>query len=125
MRRVKLLSFALLFATVFVAGCDDGDSFRSNKVPSKLKASIERQEFGAVNAKTVIYAMEFSKNGRRLVFTCPCYLADTGDETFIATQTEGNSFGLSVLPDAEYVVKVTYWATNSDGNRETQFIISK
>ncbi len=96
----------------------------SQKVPSKLKVQIERLQLWVTNENLTVYAMDFRKEERALTFVCPCYIPGS-DDLFINVRVEGDLFKLFLLPDAEYNVKVQYWAPNADGNTEVQFRISR
>lgn len=120
----KALLVPLIFLSFFIAGCDNGNSFTSSKVPSKLKVLVERQNTVNSNEKLVVYAMDFCKEGRTLTFVCPCHIPGSVD-SWLNVQVEGDSFKLIALLDAEYVVRVQYWAPNADNNTEVQFRISR
>lgn len=121
MRKTLLLS--LIALSVVVAGCDRGQLMQSNKVPSKLKVRIERLQFMNSNENLTVYAMDFRKEGRTLTFVCPCHIPGSGD-LWLNVRVEDDLFKLTLLPDAEYRVKVQYWAPNADGNKEVKFTIS-
>lgn len=119
----KALLFSLVALPVFIAGCDNGAPVKSQNVPSKLKVRIERQIAGALNEYLTVYAMDFRKEGRTLTFVCPCHIPGWLDE-FLNVQVEGDSFKLTLLPDAEYNVEITYWApTPPDNNTKVQYQI--
>ena len=120
----KATPVLLVFASIFIAGCDNGNQFKSQDVPSKLKVQIERQVVANGDGKLVVYAMDVSKKGRTLTFVCPCYIP-CQSEIFLNVRVEGDSFKLTALPDAQYNVKVQYWVPNYDGNTEVQFQISR
>ena len=126
MRKAPFLP--LLFLSIFIAGCDNGSLIKSQGVPSKLKVLVERQTEVVKNGRLVVYAMDFHKEGRILTFVCPCYIASDFNESFLTVQVEGNTYKtlqLTLLPDAEYKVEVTYWTPNSDNNTKVQFRISQ
>ena len=124
MRKVAFLS--LIFSSIFIIGCgDNGNILRSQKVPSKLKVLIERRNTNDLNQKLVVYAMDFRKEGRTLTFVCPCHIADSIEEGYLNVRVEGDSFKLTVLPDAEYEVRVRYWTPNADDNTKVQYLISR
>ena len=120
----KALSVLLAFVSIFIAGCDHGNLASSSKVPSKLKVWIERLQVLDSNENLTVYAMGFHKEGRTLTFICPCHIPGSND-TWLNVRVEGDSFKLTLLPDAEYKVQVQYWAPNADGNTEVQFQISR
>jgi len=120
----KATPVLLVFASIFIAGCDNGNQFKSQDVPSKLKVQIERQVVANGDGKLVVYAMDVSKKGRTLTFVCPCYIPGSV-ESFLNVRVEGDSFRIILLPDAEYEVRVQYWAPNADGNTEVKFRISR
>ena len=120
----KATPVLLVFASIFIAGCDNGNQFKSQDVPSKLKVQIERQVVANGDGKLVVYAMDFHKEGRTLTFVCPCHISGSSDDR-LNVRVEGDSFKLTLLPDAEYKVQVQYWAPNADGNTEVKFRISR
>lgn len=119
-----IVSFSLVFLSIFIAGCDNGDPFKSPNVPSKLKVQIERQIIVDRNDRLTVYAMDFYKEGRILTFVCPCHIPGSRDD-WLNVRVEGDSFKLFLLPDAEYRVEVQYWAPNADGNTEANFLVAK
>ena len=127
MRRA-LLVLSLAFVSIFIVGCDaifdNGNVIFSQKVPSKLKVNIERLQTNAPNEQLTVYAMDFCKEGRTLTFVCPCYIPGS-DDSFLNVRIEGDSFKLTLLPDAEYHVEVQYWAPKSDGNRKVEYKVSR
>lgn len=120
----KVLLVPLVFLSIFIAGCDNGISLSSKKVPSNLKVRIERQITVVANNNLTVYAMDFHKEGRTLTFVCPCHLPGSSDNLLIV-RVEGDSFNLTLLPDAEYEVRVQYWTPNADKNVEVKFHISR
>lgn len=115
----RVLPLSLIFLSIFIAGCDNGSPFRSDKVPSKLKVLVERQIETSPDQKLVVYAIDFRKEGDTLTFTCPCYIAGTVDR-FLNVRVESDLFKLALLPGAEYKVEVQYWASNVDNNTKVQ-----
>jgi len=120
----KALLLPLVALSIFIAGCDNGNFADSSKVPSKLKVQIERQITGRPNLSLTVYAMDFHKEGRTLTFVCPCHIPGSADK-FLNVRVEGDSFKLTLLPDAEYEVRVMYWAPNADKNTKVKFQISR
>ena len=123
MRKAITLFFGFLFIVV-IAGCDNGITILSSKVPSKLKVQIERIQQNLSNENLTVYAMDFRKEGRTLTLTCPCHIPGRLDD-FLNVRVEGDSFKLTLLPDAEYNVTVQYWAPNAEGNTEVEFRVSR
>lgn len=121
----KTLFISLAFLPIFIAGCDNGSFALSSKVPSKLRVLIEREITGNLNEKLIVYAMDFRKEGRTLIFVCPCHITTSLSKKWLNVRVEGDSFKLFLLPDAEYKVEVTYWAPNADNNKKVQFRISR
>ena len=117
MRSTILASLVLVFATIFVAGCDDGAVYQPANVPSKLKVRIERLQAAFPNENLTVYAMDFHKEGRTLTFVCPCHIPGSED-SFLNVSVGGDSLKLILLPDAEYKVKVQYWAPDTPRNRD-------
>ncbi len=111
----KAMPALLAFVSIFIAGCDNGTIFNSNQVPSKLKVLVERQIYYTGDERLVVYAMDFHKEGRTLTFVCPCYIPGSMD-MWLNVRVEGDSFKLTLLPDAEYNVEVTYWTPKPDNN---------
>ena len=122
--RKALLVLSLAFVPIFIAGCDNGTFMTSAKVPSKLKVNIERLQAEYANENLTVYAMDFRKEGRTLTFVCPCHIPGSED-VYLNVRVEGDSFKLTALPDAEYIVTVQYWTPNTDGNTEVKFLISR
>ena len=122
--RKALPILSLVFMSIFVAGCDNGIAILSSKVPSKLKVQIERIQQNLSNENLTVYAMDFRKEGRTLTLTCPCHIPGRLDD-FLNVRVEGDSFKLTLLPDAEYNVTVQYWAPNAEGNTEVEFRVSR
>ncbi len=122
--RKSTVFFSLVFLSIFIAGCDNGSVIGSDEVPSKLKVLVERMDAIDENEKLVIYAMDFQKEGHDLTFVCPCYIAGSPDQ-FLNVQVAGESFKLTLLPNAEYNIEVTYWAPNADNNTKIQFRTSR
>src|SRR3990167_1991201 len=123
MRKVRFV-LSLVFLSIFLAGCDNGVTIKSQDVPSKLKVRIERLQAVVSNENLTVYAMYFRKEGRTLTFTCPCYVPGSSED-FLNVRVGGDLLELTLLPDAEYKVQVQYWAPNADGNTEVQFRISR
>ena len=122
--RKALFVLSLAFLPIFLIGCDNGVTIKSQDVPSKLKVRIERLQAVVSNENLTVYAMDFRKEGRTLTFTCPCYVPGSSEE-FLNVRVGGYLLELTLLPDAEYKVQVQYWAPNADGNTEVQFRISR
>ena len=120
MRKVLVPLLSLVFVSIFITGCDNGNLIKSQDVPSKLKVLVERQVIMGENEKLVVYAMDFHKEGRALIFVCPCHIAGSRDN-WLNVRVEGDLFKLTLLPDAEYKIKVQYWTPNADGNTEVEF----
>ena len=99
----------LAFLTIFIAGCDKGSIYHSSKVSSNLKVLVERQVAAIDDVPVIIYAIGFSKEGTRLKFTCPCHIGDNAPKEQIFVRIE-ESFTMTLLPDAEYKIVVSYWA---------------
>ena len=121
----KALSVLLICASILIiAGCDNGSAFDSNKVQSRLKVHIERLQSEIINEHLTVYAMDFRKEGRTLIFVCPCHIPGNVD-SYLNVSVDGDSFKLTLLPNAEYNVKVQYWKPNADGNTEVEFHVSR
>ena len=120
----KTLPVFLIFVSTFVAGCDNGGAVKSQNVPSKLKVLVERQNTIDYNENLTVYAMDFRKEGRTLTLICPCHIPGS-DDRYLNVRIEGDSFKITLLPNAEYHVTVQYWTPNADGNTEVQFRISR
>ena len=120
----KALLVPLVFFSILIAGCDNGTPIKSEQIPSNLKVLVERLDVVILNEKLTVYAMDFRKEGRILTFVCPCHIAGRG-EVFLNVRVEGDLFKLTLLPDAEYEVKVSYWAPNADNNTEIKFRTSR